>query len=224
MTNGSAFTCCVALCAVISAGQAETQSQAARTNAVTNAAMTFQPGRKSVWESGVGEGFRRTTQSFGVSAGAVRGFAAFGGREVHDLALVSFSYGNFFGELRGRGHWYQGNTELRLEIFTGAQFSPDSQWLVGFAPHLRYDFATGTRWIPFIDAGAGVTGTGIGSPDLSGTFEFNLQAGFGIQWFVRNNVALGLDAHYLHLSCAGLRRPNLGLNGVAGMLGITYFF
>jgi hypothetical protein len=28
----------------------------------------------------------------------------------------------------------------------------------------------------------------------------------------------------LHLSCAGMNRPNLGLNAVAGMLGLTWFF
>jgi opacity protein-like surface antigen len=128
------------------------------------------------------------------------------------------------GRVWGEGHWYRGNAELRGELFTGAQFSPDSEWFVGLTSHLRYSFATGTRWIPFADAGAGVTATGIGAPDLSGTFEFNLQAGGGLHWFLRDHVALTAEARYVHWSCADIHKPNLGLNGVAGLLGLTYFF
>jgi hypothetical protein len=173
---------------------------------------------------GVGEGFRSEAQSFSLSAGAAHGLAIFGGRKAHDLALVSFCYGHMLGHVLGQDRWYRGNFEFRLELFTGAQFSPSSEWFVGLTPHLRYNFATGTRWIPFVDAGAGVTATGIGPPDLSGTFEFNLQAGAGVYWFVKDNVALHLQGGYVHWSCAGIHKPNLGLNGIPTMFGITFFF
>jgi lipid A 3-O-deacylase len=75
-----------------------------------------------------------------------------------------------------------------------------------------------------VDGGAGVTATSIGPPDLSHTFEFNLQAAAGVRWFLRDNLALGLEVRYLHLSCAGMYSPNLGLNNVNGMLGISWFF
>jgi hypothetical protein len=72
--------------------------------------------------------------------------------------------------------------------------------------------------------GAGVTATSIGPPDLSGTFEFNDHAGTGTHWFLKDNVALTVEARYVHWSCAGLSKPNLGLNGVTGMLGLTFLF
>lgn len=178
----------------------------------------------SIWEGGVGEGFRPDAQSLTLSAGANYGIAAFGSKQAHHLALVSLTYGHMLNAVVGQGHWYRGNPEFRLEVFTGAEFSPSKEWLVGLTPHFRYNFATGTRWIPFGDIGAGVTATGIGPPDLSGTFEFNLQAGFGVQWFFKDHVALTLETHYLHMSCAGLHKPNLGLNGVAATLGISFFF
>jgi hypothetical protein len=59
---------------------------------------------------------------------------------------------------------------------------------------------------------------------LSGTFEFNLQGGVGVQWFLKDKIAISLEARYIHLSCASITKPNLGLNGVSGMLGLTYFF
>jgi hypothetical protein len=77
-----------------------------------------------------------------------------------------------WGGVKGKDHWYRGNWEVRGELFGGAQFSPENDWLVGLTPHLRYNFATGTRWIPFIDAGSGVMATSIGLPDLSGTLQF----------------------------------------------------
>ena len=89
---------------------------------------------------------------------------------------------------------------------------------------MRYNFATGTRWIPFFDAGAGVTATGIAHPDLGGTFEFNLQPGVGMHWFVRDNLALTGEVKYMHMSCAGIDNPNLGLNDVVFWIGVTWFF
>jgi hypothetical protein len=196
----------------------------AQTNSTASspANLALEPG--SIWENGVGAGFRPTTQSLGLSAGATGGLEIFGSRQAHDLALVSLAYGHMLGPVRGADHWYHGNAEFRLELFTGSQFSPNNEWFVGLTPHLRYHFATGTRWVPFVDAGMGVTATGIGPPDLSGTFEFNLQAGGGVQWFITDKVALSLDTHYVHWSCAGINQPNLGLNGFTGLLGVTVFF
>lgn len=194
------------------------------TASASTARTNFGLEQSSIWENGVGDGFRPTTQSLSLSARATGGVEIFGSRQAHDLALISLAYGHMLGPVRGEDRWYRGNAEFHLELFTGSQFSPNNEWLVGLTPHLRYHFATGTRWVPFVDAGMGVTATGIGPPDLSGTFEFNLQAGGGVQWFIMDNIALTLETHYVHLSCAGINKPNLGLNGFAGMLGVSVFF
>jgi len=203
---------------------AQEHAELSATNTSSKPLAEFESGKDQLWQNGIGEGFRSGAQSITVSAGATYGIAAFGGLEAHDLALVSFTYGHMLGPVLAEGHWYRGNPEFRLELFTGAQFSPSTDWFVGLTPHLRYNFATGTHWIPFVDIGAGVTATGIGPPDLSGTFEFNLQGGLGVQWFVKENISLSLEARYVHWSCAGITHPNLGLNGVTGMLGLTFFF
>ena len=194
------------------------------TNTLSPANLSLEPAPQGIWEHGVGEGFRASAQSITVTAGATYGIAMFGSEEAHHLALAGLTYGHMLDRTSGEDHWYRGNLEFRLELFSGAQFSPTTEWLVGLTPHLRYNFATGTRWIPFFDVGVGVSATSIGPPDLSGTFEFNLQAGTGIQWFLKDNMALTLEARYLHMSCAGINHPNLGLNGVTGMLGVVFFF
>jgi hypothetical protein len=109
-------------------------------------------------------------------------------------------------------------------LFGGGQYSPSKEWVIGLTPHVRYDFATGTRLVPFFDGGAGVTATGIGPPDMSGTFEFNLQVTTGAYWFLRDDLAMTGEVSYMHMSCAGIHHPNLGANNVIFMIGLTWFF
>jgi lipid A 3-O-deacylase len=196
---------------------------------VTNsvAAIDLSPAKSTIWRDGVGNGFLSSAQNLTIEAGAAAGMAKLGSHQAHDLALLSASYGHMLGGLVGSDHWYRGNFEGRMEVFGGMQFHPDVDtdgWLIGLTPHLRYNFATGTRWVPFLDGGAGVTAMGIGPPDVSGTFEFNLQASAGVHWFLSDNLALTSDVRYTHYSCAGIHSPNSGINTVAFMLGVTWFF
>lgn len=205
---------------VLIAGPLYAQTQA---TTITNAP----PGPEHsviVWENGVGEGFARSAQSIGLSVGGTYGTSAFGTHELHDLAIVSLTYGHMLTRTLCADHWWTGNVEGRLELFTGAQCAPSGDWFVGLTPHLRYDFATGTPFVPFFDGGAGVTATGIGGPDLSGVFEFNLQVGGGVQWFFRENEAVTVEARLMHWSDGGFSSPNLGLNGISGLIGLSYFF
>jgi hypothetical protein len=203
---------------------AEPPSQPPLTNSFSQSIRFADTPTSGVWLNGVGEGFRSSAQSLSLEVGDAAGFAILGGHQRHDLALTSISYELMLGSVRGEDHWYRGNWELGGELFGGPQYSPSANYVLGLRPHLRYDFATGTRWVPFVDAGAGVSATGIGAPDLSGTFEFNLQGGVGTHYFIRNNLAITAEARYLHLSCGGMHSPNLGLNAVAGMIGLSWFF
>jgi hypothetical protein len=219
------ITCVVVLAGAalgLSARKASAQSASAEANPAGPEAL--QPPKPSLWQAGIGEGFRPGTHSLSIEAGGAAGVSIFGSQQRHDLALLSLSYGRMLGSVVGEGHWWRGNWELRGELFGGAQFSPETDWLIGLTPHLRYNFATGCRWIPFVDGGAGVTATGIGPPDLSNTFEFNLQVGGGVHYFLRDNLALTIEARYLHMSCAGLSQPNTGLNAFMGFIGLTWFF
>jgi len=210
--------------ALTSSNSAEPSPQPPIENPTAGSELNLEAPATGIWQGGVGERFRSTVETFSVEAGVALGMAAFGSSQAHDLALLSLSYGHMLGHVKGEGHWYRGNFEGRLELFGGGQYSPSSEWVIGLTPHLRYNFATGTRWIPFLDGGAGVTATGIGHPDLGGTFEFNLQATAGVHWFFRDNLVLTGDVRYMHMSCAGIDRPNQGVNNVVFMIGVTWFY
>ena len=120
-------------------------TQPTTTNSVAATNSESELPKSTIWQSGVGNGFLSSAQTFSVEAGVAPGMATFGSREAHDLALASVTYGHMLGPVKGEGHWYRGNFELRGELFGGGDYSRTGEWLIGLAPHLRYNFATGTH-------------------------------------------------------------------------------
>jgi lipid A 3-O-deacylase len=197
---------------------------APHTNLTAQAALTLQPAKPGVWKNGVGEGFLKGTEHIGLTLGPGLGVRIFGSSGTHDMVLGGLSYGRMLGDVKGEGSWLRGNWEWRLEVFGGIQYWPQNNQLAGLTPHLRYNLATGTRWVPFADIGAGVTETTIGAPDLGGRFQFNLQAGVGVNYFLRPNLAVSVETRFLHLSNAGTCDPNLGINNCLFLAGLNWFF
>ncbi len=183
------------------------------------------PTAEQIWKNGVGAGFVQGTHELDLSVVAAFGLTSLGiGDENHNLIMAAVHYGWIFGDVVGEDRWYRGNWELLLEGFAGAQYHPRTKYVAGLNPMIRYNFATGTRWIPFIGGGVGPTVTDIGSSDLSTTYEFNLQGGVGLHYFCCDNAAFTVEARYLHFSNAGLGDPNEGVNTISYLVGFSWFF
>lgn len=180
-------------------------------------------GEKGIWAGGIGGGFRAGTHVLGIGIGGTRGVIIFGGEERHNLALLSVSYGWMTGDVKGKD-WYRGNWEIRGELFGGAQMNSESESIIGITPHIRYHFATGSPLVPYLDAGAGVAFTDISTPDLGGTFQFNLQASAGVNYFIRDALAIHLEARYIHVSSASIYNPNNGINTIGAFMGVSTYF
>ncbi len=177
-----------------------------------------------IWDTQIGYGFRKGANEVGLSGGYAVGTKMFGTTEVHDLALVKLHYGRVLTDVLAKGKWYAGNVEGLTEVFGAWQVNPDQAYVVGFTPVLRYDFATGTRLVPFFDAGAGVSLTDIGHPDLGGLFQFNLQTGPGVHWFVCKDTVVTAQYRLLHISNASIEDPDHGVNTFAFYFGVSRFF
>jgi len=182
------------------------------------------PVPSAIWRDEVGNGFCKGAMEVGATVGASLGSQIFGSTDAHDLALVKLSVGRVISDVVNSDSWYSGNWELLGEVFGGEQFKPHNAHLDGLTTILRYNFATGTKWVPFFDAGGGVTYTDIGRPDLGGNCQFNLQTGPGVNWFIYKNLALTVQYRFLHLSCGGMEKPNHGVNTSALYTGISWFF
>lgn len=188
------------------------------------APLSLETAQISLWEHGVGEGFHKGVWHAGFAVGGSVGARVLGSREAHDFVLGTAHVGRVMTGVLADNHWYRGNWELVGEFFGGRQLNPNDAYVAGFTPLLRYDFATGTRWVPFLEGGAGVSGTDVGKPDLATRFEFHLVGGAGIHWFCCKNLAVTFQTRFAHLSNAGIERPNNGVNTTVFLLGATWFF
>src|SRR5580698_7773821 len=112
------------------------------------------PAWGDIWRDGIGSGFNGHTWSVGTMVGAGPGSHVFGGTEYHGLAVANLNAAWILPEF-ARHSIFAGNLEFRGELFGGAQFTPETRYLTGLTIMARYDFATGRRWVPFVDIGAG---------------------------------------------------------------------
>lgn len=169
------------------------------------------PARSDLWNAGF-------------TLGTGLGDSILGSRQSHDLAIGAVHAGKMAWSEDSTSCPFLHRLEVAGEAWGGAQYNPEPGYVAGLTPFFRYHARPGARWDPFFDAGAGVTLTDIGEPDLSTKFEFNLQAGAGIHWRVAEQMALTVQARYIHLSNAGIDFPNGGVNSFVFSGGLTWFF
>jgi opacity protein-like surface antigen len=169
-------------------------------------------------------GFRRGVQEAGFALGF--GLVTPDGRDKcsHYLELSKISYGWLPAGTVAENYCWRGNWEVLEEIFAGAQSHPLVRYAVGETTVLRYNFATGTRWMPFVDGGFGVMATDIGRPNLGSVFEFNEFGGLGVNYFWRADSALDFEYRFTHISNGGVANPNGGLDGHIFYVGVSWFF
>lgn len=103
---------------------------------------------------------------------------------------------------------------------------------LGLNAGLRYNVATGSPWVPFLDALAGILVTTSRPPDgdpgqmnqfKASQFNFLLAPGVGVRYQVSPRVALSLEYRYFHYSDAEITRRNPGLNGNMVVVGFSLF-
>lgn len=135
------------------------------------------------------------------------------------------SWGIILHEPVGNG-WYRGQTTVGAE-FVYIQFrEPILTHGVGFTPKLKYTFVALNRLRPYVEFAGGPFWTDLGGriPEESSEFNFILTAGFGVSWFVTNRTALNVGYRFHHISNAGTKMPNLGINSSLPFGGFAFYF
>lgn len=145
--------------------------------------------------------------------------------EVRMIAAVP-SVGVVLTDPLGGDRWYRGNVDLSLESHVLVNTHPEGGTAAGAAFLLRYQLlaVAPERVVPFVSLGAGIAGLDFDLPHQSDGFSFILQGGAGAHLLWTRHTALTLDARWHHISNAGLRRPNRGLDSGLFLAGITWFF
>ena len=118
-----------------------------------------------------------------------------------------------------------GNVELLIEPFAADYYEPFDASAFGGSLVTKYNFMAFGRWMPFLDFGAGMLWTDLAPRirEQSTQFNFVLQTGPGVSFFVSENWAITGGIRFHHISNAGIGDRNIGLNAWLFNLGISFF-
>ena len=174
--------------------------------------------------------FTYGAQQIGLLAGGGFGIPMFDNRDDRENRTRMFGvfgrWGIGLSDPLARGAFYEGNVELDVEPMVLLNYQPRDGWAAGGSLLLHYNFlaaGSGLRLVPFIEGGAGASDLAFRLRDQSDGFTFPLQASIGIHRFVTVHSAITASVGYYHLSNAGLRYPNTGINAVMVRIGMTFF-
>ena len=120
---------------------------------------------------------------------------------------------------------FSGAVEVLGEPVVASFHEPFSATLLGFSILGRYNFLEFGRWMPYLDFGMGVSWTDLAPRiyEQSTSFEFLLETGLGLEYFVTQEFAVTSSLKLHHISNAGIGSRNTGLNAVLGLIGVTYY-
>jgi len=121
--------------------------------------------------------------------------------------------------------YLSGAIEVLAEPVGAHFFEPFSASLFGFSIVGRYNFLEFGRWMPYWDFGMGVSWTDLAPriPEQSTPFEFLLETGPGLEYFVTQEFALTGAVRLHHISNANIGDRNTGINAVLGLIGVAYY-
>jgi opacity protein-like surface antigen len=121
--------------------------------------------------------------------------------------------------------WAAGNIELLIEPLAAHYYQPFSASAFGGSLVVKYNFLDFGRWMPFWDGGAGMLWTDLGPriPEQSTQFNFVLQTGPGVSYFVTEHMAVTVGIRFHHISNAGIGERNIGLNAWLFNVGVSFF-
>ena len=124
----------------------------------------------------------------------------------------------------GKG-WYMGNLELLLEPLYAHYYKPFDAEAAGGSFLFKYNFLSYGRWMPYWDLGLGMLWTNLAPriQEQSTQFNFVLESGPGVDYFVTQDVAFMIGTRFHHISNAGLGDRNHGLNSILGYVGVSVF-
>lgn len=130
----------------------------------------------------------------------------------------TFTSPNWDGPLRG-------SFQLAPEIFGAGVYNGYGHYVAGATLWCRYNFIQpGWRLVPFIEGGAGVTSIDIPHEFDGKDFNFNLELGGGVRYFVCDHWSLNAEYRYQHISNADLWKRNVGVNTLGPTVGVSYYF
>ena len=168
----------------------------------------------------------RGTVEVGAATGFWQGTTAVGNSPSANRSAVFVlpRVGMVLTDPLGTGRW-QGNVEVLVEPLFARFTKPFAAEVAGGSFVVKYNFLSFGRWMPFWDAGAGMVWSNLAPriPEESTQFQFVLETGPGVHYFMTETLTLTMGVRFHHFSNAGIGDRNTGLNAVLPYVGFSVF-
>jgi lipid A 3-O-deacylase len=159
-------------------------------------------------------GYRTRTLAGGWGHSWLHGWPGYG-KAVSDIQYVGFypqigwfvtNWLELYGE--GTGHVY---------------YRPHTAVLGGFVGiGGRHYFVRGRKWTPYYTLAGGMAWTSLDVPEVDRIWNFQVVWGAGIKRITRRGPGLMLEFRNHHISNAGTRGENLGVNAAMAVAGVHW--
>ena len=152
------------------------------------------------------------------------GIGIAGGGSDANFWAMHLRWGRVLTTARGPG-LLRGNLEYAVEVVPAFVIAQSTTVFgAGLTPLLlQYNFSGGRRFVPFIQAGAGMLFTTRKVPEDTSQFNFTPQGGIGAYWFRRPRSAVVFGVRYHHISNASTAERNPGHNAIYIYSGISWW-
>ena len=166
------------------------------------------------------------TVEIGIQAGHWQAFTGLGNADSSNRSAVFVlpQFGLVVTDKIELGY-FSGAVEVLVELVAAQFYQPFDATLAGVSFVGRYNFLSFGRWMPYFDFGAGLSWTDLAPriPEQSTQFEFLLETGPGLQYFITQEMAITGAIRLHHISNAGLGDRNTGINAILGLIGFSYY-
>lgn len=170
--------------------------------------------------------FASGKQNLGIAVGYGHAFNAGGGStEVDEVQQIYVAprWGIGISDPIGGDSWYRGNFEVVLEGAFMYNFEPKSGLGAGASGLIRYNFLPESLFIPFVNLGGSLLYINMDLEGRPDGFNFGLIGGVGTHYFIAERTAVTGEVRWFHISNAGIESPNVSVNTVMFLIGVTAF-
>ena len=137
---------------------------------------------------------------------------------------IGARYGWILTDAQGPG-FLRGRFEYAVDVVPLFLVMQTTNTAYGFGVNpfaLKWNFASHGSVVPYIDIGGGTLFTNVKVPEGTSHVNFTPSGAFGVH-FLRGKYNWSAEVRYLHISNAGISRPNPGINTIQVRLGLGRF-
>ena len=145
------------------------------------------------------------------------------GRTTERVQTIDFvpRYSHMTIDGLGSG-WYRGYHSTLIELPVHFVTSPDVSSMIGVNFLACYTFTANEQWRPYIFGGGGPVYSFADVPGMGAKWNGNYQFAIGLEHSYTSTQSLLLEVRYHHISNAGTAEPNVPLNSIKLLVGLTF--